>query len=90
MSKNKTQLNLLNKTLNMARNSKFYKSKLQNFPLELKNILELQDFPFTTKKELRDCYPFGALAVPINDVVELHTSSGTTGKAALSYLQKKI
>lgn len=89
MSKNKTQLNLLNKTLNIARNSKFYKSKLQDFPLELKNILELQNFPFTTKKELRDCYPFGALAVPINDVVELHTSSGTTGKAALSYLTKE-
>ena len=89
MSKNKTQLNLLNKTLNIARNSKFYKSKLQGFPLELKNILELQNFPFTTKKELRDCYPFGALAVPINDVVELHTSSGTTGKAALSFLTKE-
>src|SRR3989344_4648808 len=89
MSKNRTQLNLLNKTLNIARNSKFYKSKLQGFPLELKNILELQNFPFTTKKELRDCYPFGALAVPINDVVELHTSSGTTGKAALSFLTKE-
>src|SRR3989338_7146949 len=45
--------------------------------------------PFTTKKELRACYPFGALAVPVKDVVELHTSSGTTGKAALSFLTKE-
>lgn len=89
MKNNKSQLNLLNETIRKARNSDLYKIKLVQFPKKLKNIVELENLPFTTKKELRDCYPFGALAVPINDVVEIHTSSGTTGKAALSYLTKE-
>ncbi len=89
MSKSKIQLYLLNKTLQIARKSEFYKSKLREFPKKIKNIIELQNFPFTTKKELRDCYPFGSLAVPIKDVIELHTSSGTTGKATLSYFTKE-
>lgn len=89
MINSKARLSLLNKTLSIAKNSELYKSKLHKFPKELKNIIELQNFPFTTKKELRDCYPFGSLAVPITDVVEMHTSSGTTGKATLSYFTKE-
>lgn len=89
MIDNNILLNLLNKTIRVARNSDFYKSKLLKFPKKLNNINDLKYFPFTTKKELRDCYPFGALAVPISDIVELHTSSGTTGKATLSYFTKK-
>lgn len=89
MSKNKKQLHFLNKTLRMARNSDLYRSKLNNFPLELKDISELQNLPFTTKKELRDYYPLGVLSVPIKDVIEVHTSSGTTGKATLSYFTRE-
>jgi len=89
MSKNKRQLNFLNETLRVARNSDLYRSKLHSYPLELKNISELQNLPFTTKKELRDYYPFGTLAVPINGVIEVHTSSGTTGKATLSYFTRE-
>ena len=37
-------------------------------------------FPFTTKKDLRDHYPFGMFAVPREEVVRIHASSGTTGK----------
>lgn len=55
----------------------------------IENISELKNLPFTTKKELRDCYPFGGLAVPIKEVVEMHTSSGTTGKATLSYFTQE-
>jgi phenylacetate-CoA ligase len=86
---NKSQLNLLNETIRKARKSDLYKVKFTRFQKSLKSIAELEKMPFTTKKELRDCYPFGALAVPVTDVVELHTSSGTTGKAALSFLTKE-
>jgi phenylacetate-CoA ligase len=41
---------------------------------------ELRDLPFTTKAELRDAYPFAALAVPLEDTVRVHASSGTRGK----------
>ncbi|MDI6820890.1 MAG: AMP-binding protein [Patescibacteria group bacterium] len=86
MSKKERQLSFLNETLRTARNSDLYRSKLNGYPLKLKNIAELQNFPLTAKKELRDHYPFGVLAVPIKEVIEMHTSSGTTGKATLSYL----
>ena len=89
MISNKLQLILLNKTLQQARKSELYKLKLKKTPTCLKNINELRSFPFTTKKELRDCYPFGSLAVPVNNVIELHTSSGTTGKSTLSYFTKE-
>ncbi len=89
MANSKIQLQFLNETLQTARNSELYKLKLHKYPKELKNILELQNLPFTTKKELRDCYPFGSLAVPAEDIIEVHTSSGTTGKATLSYFTKE-
>jgi phenylacetate-CoA ligase len=44
---------------------------------------ELEALPFTTKAELRDRYPFGALAVPIEETVRLHASSGTGGKPTI-------
>lgn len=88
MKKITKQLHLLNETLRLARNSELYKLKLHKCPKKLDDIAELKNLPFTTKKELRDCYPFGSLAVPVKDVVELHTSSGTTGKTTLSYLTR--
>jgi len=88
-SNDKSQLNLLNETIRKAKKSDLYKIKLAQFKKNLKSITELENLPFTTKKELRDCYPFGALAVPIEDVVELHASSGTTGKATLSFFTKE-
>ena len=49
-------------------------------PRELKSLADLAKFPFTTKKELRDNYPFGLFAVPREKVTRIHASSGTTGK----------
>lgn len=89
MSKSERQLHFLNETIHAARNSDLYRSKLHGYPLELENISELQNIPLTTKKELRDHYPFGVLAVPIKEVIEMHTSSGTTGKATLSYFTRE-
>ncbi|WP_442776490.1 phenylacetate--CoA ligase PaaK [Sphaerotilus montanus] len=49
-------------------------------PSDLKTLADLAKFPFTTKKDLRDNYPFGLFAVPRTQVVRVHASSGTTGK----------
>jgi len=49
-------------------------------PDDLRNLGDLARFPFTSKADLRDNYPFGMFAVPRTDVVRVHASSGTTGK----------
>jgi len=49
-------------------------------PEDLRQLSDLSKFPFMTKKELRDNYPFGLFAVPREKVVRIHASSGTTGK----------
>jgi len=49
-------------------------------PDDLKSLDDLARFPFTTKSDLRDNYPFGMFAVPEKDIARIHASSGTTGK----------
>jgi phenylacetate-CoA ligase len=49
-------------------------------PSDLKDLSDLGKFPFTTKDDLRQNYPFGMFAVPMADIVRVHASSGTTGK----------
>jgi phenylacetate-CoA ligase len=60
-------------------------SRLKGLPSEywrekLRGVDGLESLPFTTKSELRDAYPFGTLAVPIEQTVRVHASSGTRGK----------
>ena len=52
-------------------------------PDDLKQLSDLSKFPFMTKTDLRDNYPFGLFAVPRNKVARLHASSGTTGKSVV-------
>ena len=52
-------------------------------PGDLKDLSDLAKFPFTTKASLRDNYPFGMFAVPREQVVRVHASSGTTGRATV-------
>ena len=60
-------------------------------PADLKALCDLSRFPFTVKKDLRDNYPFGLFAVPREQVVRLHASSGTTGKpTVVGYTQNDI
>jgi phenylacetate-CoA ligase len=60
-------------------------------PDDLKSLADLAKFPFTDKKTLRDNYPFGLFAVPREQVVRIHASSGTTGKATVvGYTQNDI
>ena len=49
-------------------------------PSDIKSIDDISKLPFTQKTDLRDTYPYGLFAVPTNEVVRLHASSGTTGK----------
>ncbi|MCK8603461.1 phenylacetate--CoA ligase family protein [Desulfoferrobacter suflitae] len=61
----------------------FYRRKFQEAgitPADVKTLNDLQRLPFTTKKDLRDNYPFGMFAVPMDNVVRIHASSGTTGQ----------
>ena len=60
-------------------------------PSQLKSLDDLARFPFTTKADLRDNYPFGMFAVPRERVVRIHASSGTTGKpTVVGYTAKDI
>jgi len=60
-------------------------------PDDLKTLADLAKFPFTEKKTLRDNYPFGLFAVPREQVVRVHASSGTTGKpTVVGYTQHDI
>jgi phenylacetate-CoA ligase len=60
-------------------------------PSDLKTLSDLSKFPFTTKKDLRDNYPFNLFAVPREKVVRVHASSGTTGKpTVVGYTQNDI
>ncbi|MBB4285328.1 phenylacetate--CoA ligase PaaK [Roseospira goensis] len=49
-------------------------------PRDFKDLSDLARFPFTTKQDLRETYPFNSFAVPMSEVVRIHASSGTTGK----------
>ncbi len=60
-------------------------------PKDLRTLADLARFPFTAKADLRDTYPFGMFAVPMDKVVRIHASSGTTGKpTVVGYTRKDI
>ena len=60
-------------------------------PGDCKQLSDLAKFPFTTKHDLRDNYPFGMFAVPRDQIVRIHASSGTTGKpTVVGYTRKDI
>ena len=60
-------------------------------PDDLKSLADLSRFPFTSKSDLRDNYPFGLFAVPREEIVRIHASSGTTGKpTVVGYTAKDI
>lgn len=64
-------------------NVPFYRRKLEENSITPKDIQSLEDLkriPFTTKEDLRDNYPYGMFAVPMDNVVRIHASSGTTGQ----------
>lgn len=82
-------LDNLNITLLQAKKSNLYSEKLSSFSVPLNSIGELDQLPFTSKEDLRKHYPYGGLASPLEDVVEMHTTSGTTGIPSLSFFSMK-
>lgn len=89
------QLKRLQDTVKRAyENVPYYHKRFEELGIEPEDIESLEDIkklPFTTKQDLREAYPFGMFAVPDDDIIEVHTSSGTTGKPTVSgYTQKDI
>lgn len=72
----------------------FYKKKFDEMgikPSHIKTLKDLQILPFTVKNDLRDNYPFGLFSVPMEQVVRVHVSSGTTGKPiVVGYTKRDI
>ena len=78
------QLNRLKWSVNHAYNNvEFYKNKYDEIgihPSDLKHLEDIKLFPFTTKEDLRQNYPFNMFAHKLEDIARIHASSGTTGK----------
>lgn len=87
------QLTRLQETIKRAYQSvKFYRDALDTRgvkPEDIRTLADVNRLPFTTKQDFRDTYPFGLLAVPLNRVVRIHASSGTTGKPVTAYYTQK-
>ena len=75
-------------------NVEFYRKRMDAAgvkPSDIKGIEDITKLPYTTKDDLRDTYPFGLFAAPHSDIVRIHASSGTTGKATVvGYTQNDI
>ena len=84
----KLQLKRLQDTVKRAyENVPYYKKRFDEEgikPEDIKTLDDIQKLPLTTKDDLRAAYPFGMFAVPRREIVEVHTSSGTTGKPTVS------
>jgi len=89
----KLQLERLKATLKRAyENVSYYRKRFDEIkvkPADIKSFKDIVKLPFTTKTDLREGYPFGLFAVPRQEIVEVHTSSGTTGKPTVSGYTKK-
>ena len=88
----KLQVQRLKKTLEKVKAVPFYKDKIASIDIgKIKSVDDIQRLPFTTKNDLRNHYPYGLLAVPIESCVRVHASSGTTGSAvAVLYTENDI
>jgi phenylacetate-CoA ligase len=70
----------------------FYRGKMDGAgvkPTHIKDISDIVKLPFITKAEMRDVYPYGLLSCDVNNIVEIHSSSGTTGKPVVDAYTKK-
>jgi len=79
----KLQIERLRETILRTQSVPFYREKFKEFgitPDDIQTCDDVKKLPLTTKKDLQQGYPFGFVAVPMRDVVRIHTTSGTTGK----------
>ena len=88
------QLERLRSTLERVAKVPCYKDKFAAsglFPGDIHSLDDMAKLPFTTKEDLRQNYPYGMFAVPMRDVVRIHSSSGTTGKpTVVGYSRKDL
>lgn len=81
------QLERLQTTVNRAyRNVRFYHRQFEKLGIQPEDIQSLQDIrrlPFTMKDDLREAYPYEMFSVPLKEIVRIHSSSGTTGRATV-------
>ena len=89
----KLQFLRLKETLRRVyKSSPFYKRLFKENglkPLNFKSLKDLPQIPFTTREDLRKNFPYGFLTLPLNRIVRLHTSTGTTGKPKAIFFSKK-
>ncbi|MCL2759159.1 MAG: AMP-binding protein, partial [Treponema sp.] len=87
------QLKKLKAEIEIALRTPFYKERLSKIDIkssdDIKTLNDLNRIPFTTKDDLRDGFPYGFLSIPKDDVVRLHSSSGTTGIPTVIYFNKE-
>ncbi len=84
----KLQLTQLKDTIGRVQKSFYYGKILKEKGLNVKSLGFLNDinkFPFTTKDDLREHWPYGFIAVPKEELVRMHSSSGTTGRATVVF-----
>jgi phenylacetate-CoA ligase len=91
----KHQLQLLKEKVKLCyEKTAFYRNRFKSAgisPSDIKTLEDAQKIPFTEKNDLRDNYPFGLLAVHLDDIVEIHASSGTTGNPVVgAYTQNDM
>jgi len=70
----------------MYRQVPFYRERMQQqglLPQDVTTLADISKLPFTEKQDMRDSYPYGLFAVPPSEIVRIHASSGTTGKATV-------
>jgi phenylacetate-CoA ligase len=76
-----------------ALRTSFYKERLFKAgirePEDIRSLEDLKRIPFTTKQDLREAFPYGMLSVPLDEVVRLHASSGTTGTPTTIYFNRE-
>ncbi|MCL2213645.1 MAG: phenylacetate--CoA ligase [Treponema sp.] len=86
------QLQKLKTEIGYSLRTPFYKERLSkcgiNSPDDIKTLNDLNRIPFTTKSDLRDGFPYGFLSIPKDDVIRLHSSSGTTGTPTVIYFNR--
>jgi len=78
------------RTIELASRAPYYRKLFKQYGLkpDIRDIKDIEKFPFTTKEDLRKSYPAGMVAVPFENLVRMHASSGTTGKSTLVFHTK--
>ena len=89
------QLSCLKKIVDTVYNKvPFYRKRMDEMgvkPSDIQSLSDITKLPFTTKYDMRETYPFGLLACDMSEILEVHASSGTTGKpVVVAYTQNDL